>query len=50
MASNPSFDIVSEVNLSEVQNALNQATMEIRQRFDFKGSKSEISLDKKDNQ
>ncbi|NIQ03623.1 MAG: YajQ family cyclic di-GMP-binding protein, partial [Nitrospinaceae bacterium] len=28
----------------------NQATMEIRQRFDFKGSKSEISLDKKDNQ
>jgi len=44
-----SFDIVSVVNLEEVQNAVNQAMAEIRQRFDFKGSKSEITLDKKEN-
>ncbi len=47
MAKNCSFDIVSNVDLQEVKNAVNQATMEIRQRFDFKGSKSEISLDGK---
>lgn len=45
MASNSSFDIVSEVDLAEVQNAINQSMMEIRQRFDFKGSCSEINLD-----
>lgn len=37
-----SFDIVSEVDLQEVDNALNQARREIETRFDFKGSKSEI--------
>ncbi len=47
MAKNCSFDIVSNVDLQEVKNAVNQATMEIRQRFDFKGSKSEITLDEK---
>lgn len=47
MAKNCSFDIVSIVDLQEVKNAANQATMEIRQRFDFKGSKSEITLDEK---
>ncbi|QPJ64728.1 MAG: YajQ family cyclic di-GMP-binding protein [Candidatus Nitrohelix vancouverensis] len=47
MASNSSFDIVSEVDLAEVQNAINQSMMEIRQRFDFKGSCSEINLDQK---
>ena len=47
MAKNCSFDIVSNVDLQEVKNAMNQAVMEIRQRFDFKGSKSEISLDEK---
>jgi hypothetical protein len=50
MASNPSFDIVSEVNLEEVQNAVNQSLMEIRQRYDFKNSKSEITLDKGESQ
>lgn len=50
MASNPSFDIVSEVNLEEVQNAVNQSLMEIRQRFDFKNSKSDITLDKGESQ
>ena len=44
-----SFDIVSVVNLEEVQNAVNQAIVEIRQRFDFKGSKSKITLEKKDS-
>jgi uncharacterized protein YajQ (UPF0234 family) len=45
-----SFDIVCVTNMAEVQNAVNQATMEIRQRFDFKNSKSEIQLDPKANQ
>ena len=50
MAKNCSFDIVSEVNMAEVQNAVNQAVMEIRQRYDFKGSKSEIKLEEKECQ
>lgn len=41
-----SFDIVCEVNMQEVTNAVDQAMKEIRQRFDFKGSKSNIELDK----
>jgi len=47
MAKNCSFDIVSNVDIQEVKNAISQAVMEIRQRFDFKGSKSEITLDEK---
>ena len=42
----PSFDIVSKVEMQEVDNAVNQALKEVAQRFDFKGSKSEILLDK----
>lgn len=42
-----SFDIESVVDLAEVQNAVNQSMMEIKQRFDFKGSCSEITLDQK---
>jgi len=42
-----SFDIVSEINLQEVDNAVNQATKEILQRYDFKGSKTAIELDLK---
>jgi len=42
----PSFDIVSEVNSMEVENAVNQAKKELATRFDFKGSKAEITLDK----
>src|SRR3989338_8215086 len=42
----PSFDIVSELNLQELDNALNQARKEILTRYDFKGSKSEITQDK----
>lgn len=44
----PSFDIVSKVDTQEVDNAVNQATKEIQQRYDFKGSKSEIKWDKKE--
>lgn len=40
----PTFDIVSEVNLMEVENAVNQARKELANRFDFKGSKAEINL------
>ena len=43
------FDIVSVVDIAEVKNAINQAMMEIRQRFDFKGSKSQILLEEKQN-
>ena len=43
-----SFDIVSEVDLQEVDNAVNQAMKEIRTRFDFKGSKSEIVLNREE--
>jgi hypothetical protein len=42
----PSFDIVSKVDMQEVDNAVNQAIKEIGQRYDFKGSKSEISMEK----
>lgn len=42
-----SFDIVSKVEMAEVVNAVNQAQKEMDARFDFKGSKSSISLDEK---
>ncbi len=41
-----SFDIVSKIDLQEVDNAVNQAVKEMGQRYDFKGSKSEIKWDK----
>lgn len=43
----PSFDIVSEVDKQEIDNALNQARKELATRFDFKGTVAEI-LDEKD--
>lgn len=48
MAQIPSFDIVSEVNLQEVDNAVNQALKEISQRYDFKDSKTSIEFDRKE--
>jgi uncharacterized protein YajQ (UPF0234 family) len=48
MSKENSFDIVSVIEMQEVVNAVNQAMMEIRQRFDFKGSKSDIKLEEKD--
>jgi uncharacterized protein YajQ (UPF0234 family) len=46
MAGDNSFDVVSEVDMMEVSNAVQQAVKEIRQRFDFKGSVSDITLEK----
>ncbi len=48
MADSFSFDIVSEINMQELDNALNQARKEILQRYDFKDSKSSIELNQKD--
>lgn len=46
MASESTFDITSRVDLEEVLNAITQTLKEIGQRFDFKGSKSSIDLNK----
>jgi hypothetical protein len=43
----PSFDVSSEMNWQELDNAINQATKELTQRYDFKGVKSELKLDQK---
>lgn len=45
MAKDCSFDIVSDVDMQEVDNAVNQTAKEISQRFDFRGSKSSIVLE-----
>ncbi|MCX5709968.1 MAG: YajQ family cyclic di-GMP-binding protein [Candidatus Omnitrophica bacterium] len=45
---NFSFDIVSEVDLQEVDNAVNQACKELAQRYDFKGSKASLAFDRKE--
>jgi len=45
---NFSFDIVSEVDLQEVDNAVNQASKELAQRYDFKNSKASITFDRKE--
>jgi hypothetical protein len=43
----PSFDVVSRVDLQEIDNALNQTRKEVAQRYDLKDSKSEIAWDEK---
>ena len=48
MAVDNSFDIVCKIDMQEVTNALDQARREIETRYDFKGSKSEVTLDKTD--
>lgn len=42
----PSFDVVSKVDMQEIDNAVNQARKEIEQRYDFKGTHNEINLEK----
>jgi uncharacterized protein YajQ (UPF0234 family) len=42
----PSFDVVSELDLQEVDNAVNQTSKEISQRFDFRGTDSKIEFDR----
>ena len=49
MATTFSFDVTSNIDLPEVDNAVNQARKEIGQRFDFKGSSAAIDLDQKAN-
>jgi len=48
MAQQNTFDIVSKIELAEVVNSINQAMKEIQTRFDFKGSKSNIELEKEE--
>ena len=49
MATQCSFDITSNVDLQEVDNALNQARKEVAQRYDFKGAKASIEFDQKES-
>jgi len=49
MATQCSFDITSNVDLQEVDNALNQARKEVAQRYDFKGAKAAIDFDAKES-
>ena len=46
MAKESSFDVVSSVDIQEVDNAFQQAKKELSQRYDLKGSGAEITLDK----
>ena len=43
----PSFDVSAEMNWQELDNAVNQASKELSQRYDFKGVKTELKLDLK---
>ena len=49
MATAASFDITSTVDLQEVDNAVNQARKEVAQRYDFKGSRASIDLNREEN-
>jgi uncharacterized protein YajQ (UPF0234 family) len=48
MPDTSSFDVTSVVDFQEVDNALNQARKEVAQRYDFKGTKTEIALNQND--
>lgn len=50
MADQNSFDVVSKVDMQEAKNAIDQALKEINQRFDFKGTKTELTLKEKENE
>ncbi|PCJ68536.1 MAG: YajQ family cyclic di-GMP-binding protein [Rhodobiaceae bacterium] len=41
----PSFDVVSKTDMAEVENAIQNVTREIAQRYDFKGSKSTVTIE-----
>ena len=47
MAKDSSFDVVSQVDMQEIDNAYGQATKEMKQRYDLKGTNSKIDLDKR---
>jgi uncharacterized protein YajQ (UPF0234 family) len=44
----PSFDVVSRVDMQEMDNAVNMVTKEVATRYDFRGSKTKVELDRKD--
>jgi uncharacterized protein YajQ (UPF0234 family) len=48
MSAMNTFDVTSEVDMQEIDNAINQARKEISQRYDFKGSTATIELDQKE--
>ncbi|MDO8885434.1 YajQ family cyclic di-GMP-binding protein [Candidatus Oleimmundimicrobium sp.] len=50
MAKENSFDIVSEIDMQEVDNAINQTIKEIKTRYDLKKSYSEVILNKKESE
>lgn len=50
MADQSSFDVVSQVDMQEVKNAVDQTLKEIRQRFDFKDSKTDLTLKEKEKE
>jgi uncharacterized protein YajQ (UPF0234 family) len=50
MPADSSFDIVSEINLQEMDNAVNQASKEITTRYDFKGSAASLAFDRKNQE
>ena len=50
MASQYSFDVVSKIDMQEMKNAVDQTDKEIGQRFDFKGSKTELTLKEKERE
>lgn len=47
MAKDSSFDVVSQVNMQEMDNAVNQVKKEIEQRYDFRGSNASIEFEEK---
>jgi len=49
MAAGSSFDVTSTIDLQEVDNAVNQARKEVAQRYDFKGSRAAIELNRAEN-
>lgn len=50
MADQSSFDIVSKVDMQEMKNAIDQTIKEVRQRFDFKGTKTDLTLKEKERE
>jgi uncharacterized protein YajQ (UPF0234 family) len=46
----PTFDIVSQVDMQEIRNAIDQAARELSQRFDFKGTNSSVELHERDSE
>lgn len=49
MPAMPSFDVVSQVDMQEIDNAINNTRKELQSRYDFRGSKTTIELNKKEN-